>query len=113
VIALNELKRKLRKYMKVLKKNPNAFIFDVIEGEKPCIIFHDIDTTMNFCGLPLILEYFRESMIVNKINYKGIVFCTIRFKEEWRQSEDFLKEIVDAVKQHRTKKVMQTWVGTV
>jgi len=112
VIALDELKRKLRKYTKVLKKNPNAFIIDVIEGEKPCIIFHDIDTTMESCYLPLVLDYFRESLIVNKINYKGIVFCTIRFKEEWRQSEDFLKEIVDAVKQHRTKKVMQTWIGT-
>jgi len=109
---MNEFKRKLKSYAKVLKKNPNAFIIDVVKSENPFIIFHDKDTTMDSCYLPLILEHFRESLIVKKFNYKGIVFCTIRFREKWRQNVDFLKEIVDAVKQHRTKKVKQIRIGT-
>jgi hypothetical protein len=109
---MDKLQRKIKSYAKVLKKNLDAFIFDVIEGEKPLIIYHNKDTTTGSCGLPLILDYFRESLIVKKFNYKGILFCTIRFKEKWRQNVDFLKEIVDAVKQHRRKRVMQTQIGT-
>jgi hypothetical protein len=109
---MDELKRKLKGYAKVLKKNPNAFIIDVVKSENPFIIYHDKDTTMDCCSLPLILDYFRESLIVKKFNYKGIVFCTIRFREKWRQNVDFLREIVDVVKQHRTKKVKRTRIGT-
>jgi|GEM_PF-2472377 len=110
---MNKFKRKLKSYAKVLKKNPNAFIIDVVKSENPFIIFHDKDTTVDSCYLPLVLEYFKNSLIIGKVFGKGgVVFCTIRFKEKWRQNVDFLREIVDAVKQHRTKKVKQIRIGT-
>jgi len=110
---MDKLKRKLKSYAKVLKENPNAFIIDVVKSEKPFIIYHDKDTAMDSCYLPLVLDYFRESLIIEKVFGKGgVVYLTIRFKEKWRKNVDFLREIVDAVKQHRTKKVKQTRIGT-
>ena len=110
---MGRFKRKLKSYAKVLKKNPNAFIFDVVKSEKPFIIYHDKDTTVDSCYLPLVLEYFKNSLIIGKVFGKGgVVFYTIRFREKWRQNVDFLREIVDAVKQHRTKKVKQIRIGT-
>jgi len=110
---MDEFKRKLKSYAKVLKENPNAFIIDVVKSENPFIIYHDKDTTMDCCSLPLVLEYFKDSLIIGKVFGKGgVVFCTIRFREKWRQNVDFLREIVDAVKQRRTKKVKQTQIGT-
>ncbi|MGC9086658.1 MAG: hypothetical protein ACP5IT_10745 [Thermoproteota archaeon] len=104
---MDEFSKRLNKYVRILRKNPNAYIAEVIESKNPFIVFYYRDSDF----IPLL--YFGESEFDLKvINYKKFKFQIIRFRGVRKGNVEFLRQLIDADRQRRTKKVKRTNIGT-